>query len=131
MTEAEECRKIYESYPRHVAPRAALKAIQRAAERLVREKAQPDQHAARRYLWKRATEYSRSPAGQKPPKGSNDYRPHPATWFNQERYFDDPAEWLKPNGVRTNGRTQTADSETIARANAKIAELGGNHLRAR
>lgn len=131
MTEQDQCQKVYLAYPRHVAPRAALKAIQRAAERLVREKAQPDEHTARRYLWKRATEYSRSPAGQKPPKGSNDYRPHPATWFNQSRFEDDSTEWLKPNGVNGNGKHATADNETIARANAKIAELGGNHLRAR
>jgi len=105
MTEAEKLHAIYLAFPRHVAPRAAVKAIQKAAERLVKAKEQPDQESAKRYLWKRAATYARSPAGQKPPKGGEDFRPHPSTWFNQERYDDDPAEWQIPNGA-SNGRQQ-------------------------
>lgn len=104
MTEPEQVRSIYETYPRHVGCGAALKAIEKAAVRLVKAKLFPDDHAARRFLWKKAREYALSPAGQKPPQGSNDYRPHPATFFNQDRFFDDPQEWLKPNGVSGNGK---------------------------
>jgi hypothetical protein len=140
MTEIEEIKAIYLCYPRHVGCRAALKAIQKAAERLVKEKAQPDEHAARRWLWKRAKEYALSPAGQNPPKGSNDYRPHPSTWMNQDRFFDEAREWQKPNGVNGNGRQQigsTKADRTVDAARAAVQHiencngLGGNGHQAR
>ena len=141
MTETEQIEAIYHQYPRQVGRRAALKAVENAVKRIVgtvildhgTPKERPcDPLTARRLLYKRTAEYAESPAGQKSQDPDHDYRPHPATFFNQDRFFDDPAEWQKPNGSR-NGKhaTTTADSETIARANAKIAELGGNHLRAR
>jgi hypothetical protein len=100
MTIEDQILQIYLTYPRHVGKDAALKAIERAARRLVTRKEQPNEEAARRYLWKQATLYARSPAGQKPPKGSDkDFRPHPSTFFNQGRYADDQAEWQKPNGT--------------------------------
>lgn len=37
------------------------------------------------------------------PKGQGDFCPYPATWLNQGRYDDDPAEWQRtgtPNGNR-------------------------------
>ena len=36
-----------------------------------------------------------SPAGQR-----GEYTPHPSTWFHQDRYFDDPAEWRDKRDVR-------------------------------
>ena len=59
---APEVKQIYAVYPRHVGPEAALKAIQKAAERLVKERAQPDDRVARRWLWRRARQYAASPA---------------------------------------------------------------------
>ena len=106
-----EIKQVYLAYPRHVGPEAALKAIQKAAERLVKERVHPDDRAASRWLWRRARQYAASPAGQSPPKGSHDdYRPHPSTWFNQRRFDDDPKEWLKSNGVNGNGRAQSNGS---------------------
>jgi hypothetical protein len=124
-----QTRKVYESYPRHVAPRAALKAIQKAVERLVKSKACPDQLEARRYLYKQATFYARSPAGQKPP-GPEDFRPHPATWFNQERYFDDPAEWQKPNGASNGKQIGTKADRTVDAVRAAVSQAA-DHSRAR
>jgi hypothetical protein len=123
MTDSEQARAVYLAYPRHVAPRAALKAIQKAVERLVKDKAQPDEQSARRHLWKMATLYARSPAGQKPPKGCDDFRPHPTTWFNQDRFADDPREWQKPNGVSVNGISNhsTKQARTIAAGQAVAA----------
>ena len=115
MTVIEEVKAIYVAYPRHLAPRAAYKAIQKAAERLVKEKAQPDEHTARRWLWKRTAQYAKSPAGQPPPiKNGPDFRPYPATWFNAGHYDSDPSEWQKPNGAghgsnASNGRHSKGD----------------------
>tara|TARA_A100001037_G_scaffold262802_1_gene252649 strand:- start:11785 stop:12723 length:939 start_codon:yes stop_codon:yes gene_type:complete len=71
---AEAC---YAAYPRKVGKPAALRAIKRA---LKRNKAEN--------LLSLTQDYAASQAGQDP-----QYVPHPATWFNQERYLDDPATW--------------------------------------
>jgi hypothetical protein len=93
----EQIIKIYEAYPRKAGRGAALKAIKKATVRLVTGDVihKPmDALKARGFLWKKATEYANSPIGRKPPDGE-DFRPHPATWFNQERYFDDVSEWQR------------------------------------
>lgn len=135
MTETEQIAAIYEAYPRKIGKRAALKAIVNAVKRMTagdgsRKDDPTGPREMRRLLWSKAREYANSPAGRQPTDRAQDFRPHPATWFNGDRFYDDPGEWQKPNGSR-NGKHTTADSETIARANARIAELGRNHLRAR
>ena len=137
LTEQQQIEEIYAQYPRKIGKRAAVRAIENAVKRIVATGCKSrgrfsDSIEVRRFLYKKAAEYALSPAGQKSQDPENDYRPHPATWFNQDRFFDDPAEWQKPNGSR-NGKhaTAAADSETIAQANARIAELGGHSLRAR
>jgi hypothetical protein len=104
-TDHEQDEKIYEAYCRHVGKEAALKAIRKAVVRLVKgNKTHPpmDAYDARKLLWKKARQYSVSPAGAKPLDKAHDYRPHPSTWFNQGHYFDDPLEWNKPNGNGAN-----------------------------
>lgn len=86
---------IYSLYPRKVGKGAAVKAIQAAAGRL----ADDGYDDALSLIQAAVMAFAKSPAGQKPPDGANDYRPHPSTWFNQERYLDDPGEWVKANGV--------------------------------
>jgi hypothetical protein len=96
---------LYKLYPRKVAPRDAIKkiekALQRLREELKRECPQlPDEYAAR-YAWlvERVKMFAASPAGR-----SGTFTPHPATWFNQSRYLDDPSEWYRRNGhERANG----------------------------
>ena len=88
--------KIYEAYPRKVGKRDALKAIRNAVKRLVEGNtldAGMSPEDARRKLWKLTAQYAASPAGARPVSGDGDYRPHPATWFNKERYLDDQKEW--------------------------------------
>ena len=71
-----EIEGIYQEFPKKVGKPEALKAIRKAItkiaphELLRRTKAFGD-------LW----------------QGAKDYCPHPATWFNQERYNDDPSTW--------------------------------------
>lgn len=90
---------IYESYPRHVAKRYALNAINKAIERLKSGEVQAllmTTEEAIDFLLKATCEYAQSPAGNR-----GLYTPHPSTWFAQSRYLDDRREWEK----------QTAPSE--------------------
>ena len=90
--------RIFKQYPRHrrVGKGAALKAIDKAAHRLrdgemCEQGAIPLQQAYE--MLKQAVEaYARSPAGN-----AGEFTPHPATWFNQSRYLDDPLTWKKTN----------------------------------
>jgi hypothetical protein len=74
--------RLYGIYPRKVAKGAALKAIQRALKKIdaaalevaVRE------FAAAVAVW---------------PKEERQFVPHPATWFNAERWNDDRNEWKR------------------------------------
>jgi hypothetical protein len=74
--------RLYGIYPRKVAKGAALKAIQRALKKIdaaalevaVRE------FAAAVAVW---------------PKEERQFVPHPATWFNGERWKDDRSEWKR------------------------------------
>ena len=122
MTPSEQERAIYLAYPRHVAPRAALKSIQKAAERLVKDGVLPSAEMARRFLWKKAREYAMSPAGQKPDRGCDDYRPYPATWFNAGHYDTDPAEWQKPNGASNGKQTGTKADRTVDAVRAAVSQ---------
>ena len=133
LTESEQIASIYGIYPRHVGKRAALKAIENAVKRLNGGKnndAPMSALEARRFLYKRAAEYALSPAGQKPPDPAQDYRPHPATWMNQERYFDDPAEWQKPNGGSNGKQIGTKADRTVDAVRAAVSQAA-DHSRAR
>lgn len=80
--------EIYAEYPRKVGRPAALKVI----ERHIRRGEDPEVmlNAVRKFaaVWKGQSDLT--------------YCPHPATWFNQERYKDDPATWRRTNGAAQN-----------------------------
>lgn len=77
---------IYRIYPRHVAKPAALKAIHKALKKYTSA-----------YLIDKTTEYDSAVKGME-----RQFIPHPATWFNQERFNDDPKEWNpKESGRRS------------------------------
>lgn len=82
---------IYAAYPRHVGKEAALRAIEKAAKRvkgwiLIDSGPYPQ---LLRAVEKYADAVTRWPAADKK------FIPHPATWFNQGRYDDDPREWQR------------------------------------
>lgn len=79
---------IYNAYPRKVGKPAALKAIRRAMEKEV--KAGKDMYIALDFLLEKTEEYAIQRAGE-----DAKFTPHPATWFNQERYNDvvEKKEW--------------------------------------
>ena len=70
--------EIYSAYPLHVGKPDALKSIRRALLKIPYQK-----------LLKLTKDY----AARR--NGDLSFTPHPSTWFNQERYNDDPATWTK------------------------------------
>lgn len=118
---ADDVERVYAPYPRHVGKAKALDAIRKAVIRLGTGKDVPamDYAAALVYLRKAVERYARSPAGN-----AGNYTPHAATWFNQERYFDDEREWQHgTNSGHTagNGAGALASRALAAREQARAA----------
>lgn len=81
---------IYASYPHKVGRPVALKAIRKALRNFTFA-----------FLLERTQAYAKLRNGDK------SFMPHPATWFNQERFNDDPSTWgrstdNKPSRQREN-----------------------------
>jgi hypothetical protein len=105
--ESEQISAIYDKYPRKVGKIAALKSIEKAVAYLVREE-KISALDARRYLYKKVANYAISAQGKQIDKTKI---PHPTTFFNQGRYFDDPSEWQHVGGFdRGNVPAGKADS---------------------
>ena len=107
--------KIYRAYPRKIGKAAAIRAINSAFHRLIAGESQEpmDGLAANEFLTRAVESFARSPAGN-----SERFTPHPATWFNQSRYLDDPNEWHRSNG---NGANQA--NRQFNRVDAQRDEL--------
>lgn len=122
-SEASIAEAIYALYPRKEAKKAAIKAIQKVlksgkiTELELQNKVRL--YAAAVATWSDSVRYTRE---------GSDTVPHPATWFNQERYNDDPAAWQRKNpvssspgfGLQKNGGGRAAAAEL----NADDIELG-------
>ena len=80
---SKETLEIYSAYPRKVGKSAALSKIEHALKSLASETPARDA----KWLLDRVKEFARSETGR------GQFCPHPATWFHQGRYNDDPAEW--------------------------------------
>lgn len=88
--------RIYAAYPRHVGKKDALKAIERAMKCVRQADAgQVEKIAASEYIFERTKAFAEA-VKQWPPQ-DRQFIPHPATWFNQGRYADDPKEWERGN----------------------------------
>lgn len=89
---------IYKAYPRKVGKGAAMKAIQKAiAWCQKRDAVETDLGGGARggadWLLSQVQAYTK--AVSRWPTEERKFVPHPATWFNQERYLDDPKEWQR------------------------------------
>lgn len=89
-----EAESIYLTYPKKVGRKTALKSIERAMKAFGADKlmAATVAYAEAVKLW---------------PEADRQYVPHPATWFNQGRYEDDPSTWKRfthENSQKPNGR---------------------------
>lgn len=84
-----EAAEIYAAYPLKVGRDKAIKAILNAFEKI-----EPD-------ALKEATEaFAKATAAW--PAEDRQYIPYPATWYNQGRYADDRANWIKFTPAQTN-----------------------------
>ena len=96
---------IYAAYPLKVGKPAALRAISKAMEKIEPVKLL---ELTKSYFTKR--------------NGDMSFVPHPSTWFNQERFNDDPSTWIKnehhQNGSKPNPRNtgmgETAESKSAS-----------------
>lgn len=98
---------IYAAYPRKVARPVAIKAIKKAMR-----STDPS------FLLEQTQKYAKARIGEDP-----NFTPHPSTWFNQERYNDDPSTWRRSNFqiVKPNPRNQSS---------APVTQYGANKPRA-
>jgi hypothetical protein len=72
---------IYQEYPRKVSKKEGIKAI---------KKAMKSNTVA--FLKSKTMEYATATTGH-----DKQFIPHPSTWFNEERFNDDPKEWERSN----------------------------------
>lgn len=92
---------IYNAYPRKVGKAAALKAILAA---LRKERFD--------ILLEATGKFAASPAGR---RGA--YTPHPATWFNHERWLDDTTEWERSGDDHgTANQTRGSTNQALVRS---------------
>ena len=77
-TYSEFVERLYQAYPRKVAPKKAKEKIEIALRDNDYE-----------YLKEKVELYAKSINGT-----DKQFVPHPATWFHQERFNDDPKEWV-------------------------------------
>jgi hypothetical protein len=82
-------KSIYEIFPRRVAPKNAEKAILKALKEIQKEDSL-SLIEAHQWLLGRVKEYAERTARSGKEK---QFIPHPATWINGGRYYDDPDEW--------------------------------------
>lgn len=102
--------EIYKLYPRKEGSAAALVAIEKAVNKLVKGKTKSGRapmvrRDAQKLLYRAVEAYAKSPVGQQADKTKI---PHPATWFNQERWDDDQALWQKTGELFHGKPTETA-----------------------
>jgi uncharacterized protein YdaU (DUF1376 family) len=87
---AKAIERVYQAYPRKVGRAKAVAEILRAAQSIQSGKdgVKLEEAEAFAFLLGKVTAFAASAAGQ-----AGEFTPHPATWFHQGRYLDDPKEW--------------------------------------
>jgi len=71
--------EVYSVYPKKVAPKAAKRVIERAIKKHGKD-----------LVLARTRQFAAAWSGR-----DLQFCPHPSTWFNQERYDDDPSTWVQ------------------------------------
>jgi hypothetical protein len=116
---ADPLEEIYKAYPRRIGKQGAIKSITRALQRL--KKAGMAIREAEVYLYRRVQAYARSPAGN-----DGEFTPHPATWFNDGRYDDDPKEWEVKSSERGSNGKQGRNGVSGEEMSRILDSLGGS-----
>jgi hypothetical protein len=82
---------IYYAYPRHIARPVAVRAIEKALVKCGFD-----------HLLSATQQFAKAWAGTS--SEEMQYCPHPATWYNQMRYNDDPSTWERHGKNKNSGR---------------------------
>lgn len=110
---------IYDAYPRKVGKPAALAAIRKTLKREASKKdlgMSPKALLEKTKLWATAVEQRLAAEPE-----SRKFIKHPATWFNQQCYLEDTAEWgIKPNNEQK--RRNREINQAVAAANRLARE---------
>jgi hypothetical protein len=91
MGAAVSAEQVYEEFPNKVARPKAIEAINRAAQKACQKAKEAGFSDCMAYLLDRTLAFSAATA--KWQESERTYIPHPTTWFNQERFNDDPKTW--------------------------------------
>jgi hypothetical protein len=96
--DASKAEEIYQAYPRHIAHKPAIAAILKAMSN------HPSEH-----LLAKVMAYAAAVKGSDPK-----FIPHPATWFNAERFDDDPTEWANPSTSKAPNKPTSANDYKLS-----------------
>jgi hypothetical protein len=109
---------VYLAYPRHCARYAGMKAISKAIGFIARSRNKTPQEAAM-FLEERTARYAQSPYVRERigDREKRQFIPHPATWFNAQRYDDDDVDW----GYRAEPTPE--DKSKVAERRRNAAEM--------
>lgn len=100
---------IYSAYPRKVGKPSALKAI----NRVIRDGFDPNTLLGLTASYAHAV------------KGTGTILPHPATWFNDRRFEDDPSTWVRQ---QLNGESKRDLEKTLERKQSRMKDLKCRHF---
>ena len=88
---------VYEAYPRKVGRPVALRAILKALTTTDHET-----------LLRATVAYAEARRGQ-----DQQFTPMPATWFNQQRYLDEPSTWTNSPAIKPKERNERTEHLTL------------------
>lgn len=91
---------VYQAYPRRVAGKLAVKKIIQAEVDLVKDGKRPLE--ALPFLMERTQAFAAA-VKRWPVDEQKRFCPHPATWFGQARYLDDPTTWERGTKAKAKG----------------------------
>lgn len=103
--------EIYKTYPRRIGKIEAIRAIDKALNRLIRgtdtgDRLKPED--AYLFLLSKTQMFAKSSAGT-----NGKFTPYPATWFNRGSYLDDESEWAEKNPP--NGNNHDLNQKAVSR----------------
>ena len=105
--------EIWEAYPKKKGKPSGINAITKALKKV-------DHNT----LLEKTKAYADARKGE-----ADQFTPHPATWFNDERFNDDPSTWKSssPNSPRPSAdRSTTTTAELMAGKQTEIIDLSQN-----
>jgi hypothetical protein len=94
VTYSQAFERWYREYPRKVGKHKASAAFGRALPRVRACRGLDTNDAALDWLCEVTRAFTKSP------KGQGEFVPYPATWLNEGRYDDDPAEWERSGNTQ-------------------------------